>query len=543
MPGRKNDQASKSRRPGKDQAEIVSGAKKKALPEAAAPAEQAASLASRRRLFETATDGVLILDWNSGAITDANPAVTELLGYCHAELLGKALWDLCDPKEADTAKRAFRRLVVKRFLRHEEMPFLTKAGLPIGLEAAGIVYRFNGEDVIQCNLRHGKEAGEREQSQQQARTLDDASQLVGGVAHDFNHLMSVILGYCEALEAEACLPEPVREKIQEIHNASISARNLTQRLLAFSHRQAARPVAVDLNQTAIRMESILRQLAGPKVQLEWRLGGQVGKIKAEPSQVEQVLMNLVINARDAMPDGGKIVLETAEVTPMGALARNNPSARPGRYAMLKVSDTGEGMDRETQSRIFEPFFSTKPAGQGSGLGLSTVNTIVKQSGGAIEVSSEPGAGTTFSVYFPLCEPGLPEAEANAEKPARGGTETILLVDDSEALRRLMRRILSGCGYAVLESGDPAEALRQAEEHPGPISLVIADLVLPGFSGLVLAEKIAAARPEAKVLFASGHTGDSIARLSIPGLEPGYLEKPFTADQLLEKVREVIDSAR
>jgi PAS domain S-box-containing protein len=543
LPGRKTDKASRSENPGPGDTDNVSRAEDAAHLKAVAPEGIEAATASRRQFLEAARDGALILDWNSGAITDANSLVTELLGFTHSELIGKALWDLGLPQDADVAKRAFRRLLVKRYLRHEDLPLVTKGGLPITVEVTGIIYRLNGEDVIQCNIRDGKDAGHRGEPLLHVQTMDEAGQLVGGVAHDFNHLVGVILGFCEALEMRADLPDDARQTIQGIHNVGISARNLTQRLLAFSRRQAQQPTAVDLNRTVIHLEKTLGQLAGEKVQLEWRLSSQPVSVKTDSSQMEQVLMNLVINARDAMPEGGKIVIETADVEVDEAFLRRHPSAGPGRYAMLRVSDRGVGMDLETQARIFEPFFSTKPAGQGTGLGLSTVKAIVHQSSGAIEVASEPGAGATFTCFFPQCGPAPQPAKEELPTPAPGGSETILLVEDSDTLRGLMRRILTDSGYAVLESGDPAEALRMAEAHAGAISLVIADLVLPRFSGSILAEKLAAIRPAAKVLFASGFSGESVARLGSSKLEAGFLEKPFTREQLLEKVRQVIDSAR
>jgi PAS domain S-box-containing protein len=496
---------------------------------------------ARRRLFEAALDGVLILDGTTGAITDANPFVVELLGYRREELLGKAFWELSQPENADAAKRAFRRLLAKRYLQHEDLPLATKGGLPIGVEVSGIIYRVNGEDVVQCNIRRRKDAGRLEPSPRHPQSLGEAGQFVGGVAHDFNHLMGVILGYCEALEAQAELPEPVLKTILEIHNAGVSARNLTQRLLAFSRGQAPQPMAVDLNEAVHRMVKILGRTIGEKVQLKNSLGGGLGKIAADPTQIDRVLMNLAMNARDAMPDGGELAIETANAEIDEAAAGQDPSLKPGRYVLLTVSDTGQGMDLETRSRIFEPYFSTKAASQGTGLGLSTVFAIVKQCGGSIGVCSEPGAGTTFKVYFPQCGEVSPAAAGEKPTTLPGGAETILLVEDSAALRGLMRRILEERGYAVLESGDPAEALRMAEEHEGPLPLMIADLILPGFSGSVLAERLAAIRPQTKVLYSSGYSQESVAQSHPLGQNPAFLEKPFTREDLLGKVRQILDS--
>ncbi len=498
--------------------------------------------AKRRRFLETALDGVLILDGATGAITDANPFVAELLGFSHEELLGKTLWELGLPKDADPAKRAFRRLLAKRYLQPEDLFLVVKGGLPVGVEVSGIIYRVNGEDVVQCNVRRRKEAGKLEASLKTAQSAEGVSQYVGGVAHDFNHLMAVILGYCEALESQAALPEPARKMILEIHSAGVSARNLTQRLLAINGGQEPQPVALDLNQAVVRMTKMLGRLFGEKVQLACSLAEGLGMIGADPSQIDQVLLNLVINARDAMPDGGSIVVETANVEIEESPFCQKLCIKPGRYVLLTVSDTGPGLDPEIQSRIFEPYFSTKAAGKGTGLGLSTVYAVVGQCGGAIGVDSQPGAGTTFKVYLPQCGAVPPATEQGRAEQLRGGTETILLVEDSAALRGLMRRILQESGYAVLESGDPAEALRMAEEYAGPLGLLVADLVLPGFSGSILAERVTSTRPETKVLYTSGFNQESAVQFQQMGPDCVFLEKPFSRADLLAKVRQLLDLA-
>jgi len=497
-----------------------------------------------RRLFEAAQDGILILDVETGAITDVNPFLASLLEYSHEELLGKAIWDIGLPKDVEASKSAFQQLKSKHYARYEDLPLITKGGQFISVEVVSNVYRVEGKEVIQCNIRdirQRKDAELLEQRLRQAHKMEAVGQLAGGLAHDFNNLLGVILGYCEILEDEAPLTDSVRNMVVEIHNAGNSAKNLTQRLLAFSRRQVMEPVALDLNDTVHRMEKMLDRLLGDDIKLVSVLAHDLGRIKADPNQVEQMLMNLAINARDAMAKGGLIILKTANVEIDETYAHQHPSTVPGQYVLLTVSDTGIGMDAETQSHIFEPFFSTKSQGQGTGLGLSTVFGLVKQSGGAIAVYSEPGQGATFKIHFPRCNEVVVTAQQKIRSPSIGGTETILLVDDATPLRGLTRRILEDSGYKVIDSGDPAEALRMATEHDGPLPLMITDVVMPGFSGSVLAERVAEVRPETKVLYASGYNDDSIDHLHVRGQDSAFLDKPFTRENLLRKVRDLLDS--
>jgi hypothetical protein len=386
-----------------------------------------------------------------------------------------------------------------------------------------------------------KDADESEERLRQAQKMEAVGQLAGGVVHDFNNLLEVILGYSEILEGQEALPEPARKMIAEIHKAGISARKLTQGLLAFSRRRVLPPVALDLNETVARMATILNRMVGDHVELVHVLGKNLGAIKADAGQVEQVLMNLAINARDAMPEGGIIRIETANIEIDDAYARKYPGTAPGPYVMLTVSDAGTGIDAETQSRMFEPFFSTKASGRGTGLGLSTVYGIVRQSGGAIAVHSVPGSGTAFKIHFPRCDQSPVVLQQNRAMPLPGGTETILLVEDAVPLRVLTRRILEDCGYKVFDSGDPVEALRMAEQCPGPLPLMITDVVMPGLSGFDLAQRLAAFRPETRVLYASGCGDDSNGHLRAQGQNYAFLEKPFTREDLVRKVRELLDS--
>ena len=493
-----------------------------------------------RRFDETAQNGILILDPETGVILDVNPMLTRMLDYSPAELLGKTLWEIGLAKDESACRSTFHELIEKGHVHHNDVLLVTKSGQVVRVEVTGNVYRRGEDKLVQCNIRiaYGENTCLPELHIRQTQELEAVGQIAGVLAHDLNNLLGVILRYCEILEDETALPGASREMILEIHNAGASASILTQRLLAFSRGQTVLREAVDLNETVNRMEKMLGRLIGDSVVLLTVPGNGLGSIDADPGELEQVLMNLAINARDAMPNGGRIVIETANEEIDENNAGQHPSMRPGRYVMLRVSDTGAGMDAETQSRIFEPFFTTKPFGQGTGLGLSTVFSIVEQSGGAISVHSRPGAGTTFKIYFPRSN-RAPEAMKPVE-PVRGEAETILLVDDAGALRGLIRRLLEDGGYTVLDSGDPATALCIAEEHPGPISLLITDVVLPGFSGSDLAARVTKARPDTKVLYVSGFDDDSIAPSLLPGQSRGFLKKPFTQDDLLRKVRQLLD---
>ena len=502
------------------------------------------SEARYRRLFEAAQDGILILDANTGLITDVNPFLMELLDYSREEFIGKTLWEIGPFKDVAASKTAFRELQSQKYVRYENLPLATRAGRSINVEFVSNVYRVNNKKVIQCNIRditRRKQDELTEQQLRQAQKMEAVGQLAGGVAHDFNNLLGVILGYCELLESRTDLAVKSRKMIEQIHNAGISGKDLTRHLLAFSRRQVLQPVFLDLNAIVKHTGTMLGRLLGDHVALSKVFCHDLGTIKADPGQIEQVLMNLAVNARDAMPEGGKITLRTANVAIDEAYSRQHPYLKPGLYVMLSVSDTGVGMDAETRSRIFEPFFSTKVAGKGTGLGLSTVFGIVKQSAGAINVYSEPGHGTKFKIYFPRCEAAPVAIQPDDAAPLRGGSETILLVDDAGPLRGLTRLLLEGCGYTVLDSGDPADAIDMAARHHGLLPLLITDVVMPGFSGPILAERLRAVRPEMKVLYTSGYADDEVAQHGLIGADRAFLEKPFNRDALIRKVREILDS--
>src|SRR5438477_2075544 len=373
--------------------------------------------------------------------------------------------------------------------------------------------------------------------------MEAVGRLAGGVAHDFNNLLTVITSYSDLLLEELGAGDPKREDVTQIRKASESAAALTRQLLAFSRQQVLQPQVLDLNETVTATEKLLERLIGEDVQLATTLAPDLGMAIVDPGQLEQIILNLAVNARDAMPRGGRLTIETANVEMDEAYVHNHPPARAGRYVMLAVSDTGMGMDAKTQAHIFEPFFTTKEFGKGTGLGLATVYGIVKQSGGFIWVYSEPGHGTTFKLYFPWAGDAAERRAAadEAAGPPRG-TETVLVAEDAASVRSVMRQVLERYGYTILEAPDGETALQLAAKHHGPIHLLLTDVVMPGVSGRQLADQLTRLRPEIKVLYASGYSDDAILQHGI--LEPGiaYLQKPFTRVALARKVREVLDGS-
>jgi PAS domain S-box-containing protein len=394
------------------------------------------------------------------------------------------------------------------------------------------------------DLQRSLEELQRTQDQLvQARKMEAIGRLAGGVAHDFNNLLTAIIGYSELLLGELNPYDPRRGDVEEINKAADRAAVLTRQLLAFSRKQVLQPQVLDLNTTVSNMEKMLRRLIGEDIDLVTILDPALGQVKADPGQIDQVLMNLAVNARDAMPRGGKLTIETMNAYLDENYARQHVDVQPGSYVMLAVSDTGLGMDEETLSHLFEPFFTTKDVGQGTGLGLSTVYGIVKQSGGHLWVYSEPGQGTTFKVYLPRVEEAA-EAAQRIQVPTESlqGREIVLLVEDADVVRDLARLVLLQRGYTVLEARDGEEAIQICEQHEGPVHLIVTDVVMPGgMSGRQLAERLATLRPEMKVLYMSGYTDNAIVHHGV--LEPGmaFLQKPFAPEALARKVRETLDA--
>jgi signal transduction histidine kinase/CheY-like chemotaxis protein len=379
---------------------------------------------------------------------------------------------------------------------------------------------------------------------QQARRMEAVGRLAGGIAHDFNNLLTIIKGYTElALMRAKVLPE-LKSDIERIEDASERASGLVRQLLAFSRRQVLQPKVLDLNGIVLGLDKLLRRLMDGNIEMLTLADKPVGAIKADPGQIEQVIMNLVVNARDAMPGGGRLIVETTNADLDAGYARDHATVRPGRYVMLAVSDTGVGMSAETVAHIFEPFYTTKESGRGTGLGLSTVYGIVKQSGGYVWVYSEPGRGTTFKVYLPRVDEAIessPAAKPVTQDRARSGSETILLVEDEPDLRELTRLVLSAKGYNVVEARNAEDAERLAESDGTKIHLLLTDVIMPGLSGRELAKRILARHSSMRVLYMSGYTYNVIAQGGTLERGVSFLQKPFTPGGLVEKVREVLDA--
>jgi len=622
-----------------------------------------------RRLFEAARDGILLLDADTGKITDVNPFLEEILGCSREEFLNQKLWDIGLFEDVELCRRTFERLQQEWYVRYENLPLRHKSGERIEVEFVSNVYEVNGKKVIQCNVRditerkRGAQAlreseerfrltfdqaavgiahvspdgqllrinhkfceivgyspeellagkfqnmtypGDLEADQAhvhrmltgeiqsylmekryvrkdgslvwinltdalvrhssgdpkyfisvvqditerkhleeqflQAQKMEAVGSLAGGVAHDFNNLLTVIFGYCEILLNGLGDHDPMRREINEIKTAGERAATLTARLLAFSRRQVVQLKVTDLNTVVADIKELLHRLIGEDIRLITSVETGLGLVKVDGGQIGQVIMNLAVNARDAMPKGGTISVQATNVSLDDEYARNHVGVQSGPYVMLSVSDTGCGMDAQTKARMFEPFFTTKEQGKGTGLGLSTVYGIVKLHNGHISVDSTQGMGSTVKIYLPRVEGAVKAcAEPLAEVKRTRGMETVLLVEDDDQLRHLTSQILRGQGYTVLEADSGAEALLIAERHPGPIQLMLTDIVMPGMNGYVLAEQLRSSRSDTAVQFMSGYQGDAIWNQEPLPPNVSLITKPFTPERLLGKIREVLDT--
>jgi PAS domain S-box-containing protein len=618
-----------------------------------------------RRLFESARDGILILDAETGRVVDVNPFLTRLLGYSYDDFWGKYIWDIGTFKDISSSKEAFRDLQKDEYIRYEDLPLETADGRIVEVEFVSNVYLVDNDKVIQCNIRditerkqddaergrllaaieqagdmivitdqkgviqyinpaftrvtgysreeaigqnsrmlksskqdaafyqnlwktisggeifQGRLVNKRKDGTlfteeatispvrntsgrivnyvavkhditahlhlsaqfQQAQKMESVGRLAGGVAHDFNNMLSVIIGYTEMALNRVDPGHPLHADLNEIFKAARRSTEITRQLLAFARKQTISPRVLDVNRTVEDMLKILRRLIGEDIDLAWRPMVDLWSVKMDPAQIDQILANLCVNARDAIAGVGKVTIETHMVSFDAAYCADHLGFVQGEYVLLAVSDDGCGMDKATVNNIFEPFFTTKEEEQGTGLGLATVFGIVKQNDGFINVYSEPGKGTTFRIYLArhMGEAEKREGIIAEIQPGRG--ERVLLVEDEPAIMKMGQAMLEKLGYQVLATGTPSEALRIAEDYLGGIQLLITDVIMPGMNGRDLAERLNIVYPDIKTLFMSGYTADVIAHRGVLKEGVKFIQKPFSMKELGDKVREALDEKR
>ena len=505
-----------------------------------------------QKLFDEAPVGYLVLD-AEGRITQVNRTELAMLGYSAEEMLGQPIWYFTVEEEES------RRTVMAKLSgalgagRGFERTFRRKDGttLPVLIEDAFILdaegkvigIHTTHQDITERKRSEKELAGLQEQLRQ-SQKMEAIGRLAGGIAHDFNNLLTVIKGYADLSLLQLREGDPLWGHIKEIEKASDRAKDLTRQLLAFSRRQILQVKVLDLNSLVQDLEKMLYRILGEDIQLVTTLAEDLGRVRIDPGEIEQVIMNLAVNARDAISSGGRLTIETENVELDEDYARAHLGVTPGPYVMLSVSDTGVGMSREVQEKAFEPFFTTKEKGKGTGLGLSTVYGIVKQSGGNIWIDSEPGQGTTFKIYLPKVEGALdPLARRGDSASLREGTEVVLLVEDEAPVLDLVAHFLRHQGYAVLEAADGEQALRIAEEQGKErIHLLLTDVVMPKMSGKELADRLKSLRPDLKVLFISGYTDNAIVRHGMLDAGVNFLQKPFSVATLGQKIRGALDGA-
>jgi two-component system, cell cycle sensor histidine kinase and response regulator CckA len=495
-----------------------------------------------RLITENAADMIAVVDTKGRRLYNS-PSYEKILGYTPLELGGTTAVDQIHPEDREKVFKAAadaRSTGVGRSLeyrmRHKDGSWRTLESRASTISKGGQV-----EKLVIVN-RDVTERKHLEDQFRQSQKMEAVGRLSGGVAHDFNNLLGVIIGYGEIVQEGTAAESPLRTCIDEILKAGHRAGGLTRQLLAFSRQQVMDPRVLDLNVVVKDMEKMLRRLIGEDIRLKTELDSTLVHIKADQGQIEQVIMNLAVNARDAMLEGGELRLTTSNFHMDEDFVRRYPyPVLVGDYVLLTVSDNGVGMDATTRARVFEPFFTTKEKGKGTGLGLSMVYGVVKQSGGYIEVLSEPGAGATFTIYLPKVEVAVDPQKLPAELPASMlGTETLLLVEDESSLRKLSRHLLELCGYEVLEAENGTEALKVSQEHRGIIHLLLTDVVMPGMSGRVLADQLVKRRPETRVVYMSGYTGQTVGEHGVLAAGSFFLPKPFTRQALAHKIREALD---
>jgi PAS domain S-box-containing protein len=502
--------------------------------------------ASQQRLWVALqATGLGLWDWDLATnVVEFSPAWKQQIGYEPDEIPDHyEEWEgRLHPEDRDHTLRALRAYLDGRQPEYSsEFRLRHKDGTYRWIYSRGAMLRDESgrhTHMIGCHLDI-TERKQLEEQYRQSQKMQALGQLAGGIAHDFNNLLTVINGFAELVAEQLGPSHRSLRDLNEIRAAATSAAGLTRELLAFSRRQILKPQVLDVDQVLGRMERVLGRLIGENIALTIKPSAS-RRVTADASQIEQVILNLAVNARDAMPDGGRLLIETMDVTLDTTFVRRHGGARPGDHVLIAISDTGTGMDATTRAHLFEPFYTTKPAGWGTGLGLATVYGIVKQSGGSIWVYSEPGKGSTFKIYLPVATGGVePPAAAPADTRALRGTETVLVVEDQTGVRSFIEQTLHRLGYTVVTASTGPEAVAAALAHGGPIHVMLTDVVLPGASGREAARQVLAVRPSLRVLYMSGYTDEAIVRHGV--LEPAlaFIQKPFTADDLARRIREVL----
>lgn len=495
-----------------------------------------------RRLLDLFPDAIVLVQ--KGRVVSANREAANLFGAANAEMLvGRSLWDFVHP-DYDRSKLDQIRGSLERSepVGGATVKCLRLDGKGVDVELWAAPSAGTGDEVAQVLLRNLSKQQRLEEQVRQSQKMEAVGKLAGGVAHDFNNMLTVINGHGCLLAEDGTLTEDQRQSVDQILQAGERAAGLTSQLLAFSRRQVLQPKVIDVNQVLQGMMQMLRTLAGDNIELLVRPCPGLGTIRVDPGQLEQVILNLAVNARDAMPEGGRIMIEPGNID-LGPqeLGERQLDAAPGRYVQVVVADTGTGIDPGVLSHIFEPFFTTKPKGKGTGLGLSTVYGVVKQSGGLITVASEPGRGTTFTMYFPRIEgPVTSDHTEDHDVAKQRGTESILVVEDEPAVRALVRDTLRSRGYRVLEANDGMEALLLVSQYRDAIDLLLTDIVMPQMGGRELAEHLRGQSPDLKVMFMSGYTDDEILKHGVVAARVEFMQKPFTPHALANRIRKVLD---
>jgi PAS domain S-box-containing protein len=493
-------------------------------------------------LLESASQAILSID-PAGRIVLANRRTEEIFGYAREELLGARIEILLpESKRASHGRQRdeyFAQPRIRPMGTGLDLAGRRKDGTEFPVEVSLSYIETQDGTFAIAFVNDTSERKKLEEQLMQAQKMEAVGRLAGGVAHDFNNMLTVIEGYNRMILDELSPLDPLRGCAEEIMKAADRAGALTNQLLAFSRRQVMQPRVMSVNTVIQRTEKMLRRLIGEDIEVRLGLGQDVGNIRADPTHIDQALVNLVVNARDAMPTGGKITIETANVHLDDTYVKTHPGVFPGDFVMIAVSDTGHGMDAETRRRIFEPFFTTKEKGKGTGLGLATVYGIVKQSGGDIWVYSEKDKGTTFKLYFPRVASSAADAAESAPELQPTGSETVLLVEDEKAVRDLTAKMLQKLGYTVLVAGGGAEAIEIARSFTGPINVLLTDVVMPSMSGRQVADALSGSRPGMKVLYLSGYTDNTVVHHGVLESGVNFLPKPFSREVLAKKLREVL----